>query len=215
VKTPGTQPTAEDVANVRELVRDLGQRGSENLPAGHPPVAGMGEKPVLPELPVASKPAVKLTYTPPETWQKEPVKGPLRYEQYRLPRAPGDTEDAELVVSTGIGGGLALNLARWRGQFSLPNGQPVPDEGVVQQTLEANGLRITVVDIAGRYNAGAMMTGMPSTPKDNYRMLGAIVETAGGLWYFKALGPAETIGVHRDEFLAFLHTIEAEPPTTP
>jgi len=71
------------------------------LPAGHPPIAGMGEKPVMPELPAASKPAVNLTYAPPDTWQKEPVKSGLRYDQYRLPRIEGDAEDGELVDEGG------------------------------------------------------------------------------------------------------------------
>jgi hypothetical protein len=201
---------------VRELVKELGQRGSDNLPAGHPPIAGMGEKPVMPELPAASKPAVNLTYAPPDTWQKEPVKSGLRYDQYRLPRIEGDAEDGELAVfSAGVGGTIALNIARWRSQFTLPDGKPIPDEGVVQQLLESNGLKVTLVDIAGRYNPGAMMTGMPSGPKDNYRMLGAIVETSAGPWYFKAVGPAETMGHHRDDFLAFLQTMRVAPPTTP
>jgi len=203
-----TQPTADEMANVRELVQNLGQRGSEALPAGHPPIGNRPDKPTMPELPTASRPTVTLKYAAPDTWQKEPPKGPLRVDQYRLPRAPGDPEDAELAVfGSNIGGSVEANVQAWRGQFSLPDGQPIPDEGVVLQTLDVNGLKITVLDIAGRYTPRAMMPGAPPPPKDGYRMLGAIVETPGGPWYFKAIGPAETIGNHREEFIEFLRSM--------
>jgi hypothetical protein len=206
-----TQPSADEMANVRELVQNMDQRGAANLPAGHPPIGNPPEKPTMPELPTAPQPAVKLQYTPPDTWQKEPVKSAMRHDQYRLPRAEGDPEDGELAVfGAGVGGGIAANVQRWRGQFSTPDGQPLPDEAVVQQTLEVGGLKITVVDIAGRYNTGGMMPGAPAEPKDDYRMLGAIVETPGGLWYFKAVGPANTIGQHRDAFMEFLRSMRVE-----
>jgi hypothetical protein len=208
-----TQPTADEMANVRELVQNLGQRGSEALPAGHPPIGNRPDKPTMPELPTTSRASVTLKYTAPDTWQKEPPKGPLRVDQYRLPRAPGDLEDAELAVfGSNIGGGVEANVQAWRGQFSLPDGQPIPDEGVVLQRLDVNDLKITVVDIAGRYTPRAMMPeAAPPASKDGYRMLGAIVETPGGARFFKAIGPAETIGNHREEFIEFLRSMTAVP----
>jgi len=67
---------------------------------------------------------------------------------------------------------------------------------------------VTLVDVAGRYKGADLLPGMPpSIPKDNYRMLGAIVETPDGLWYFKALGPAATIARHQEAFLGMLHSM--------
>jgi hypothetical protein len=207
----GSQPTAEEVANVRELMQNLGQRGAEGLPAGHPPIGNVPEKPTMPELPVASQAAVKLTYTAAATWQREPVRSAMRLDQYRLPRAAGDGEDGELVIfGAGIGGGIEANIARWRGQFTAADSQPVPDSAVRQEAFEANGLKITVVDITGQY-AGGMSMGSTSAPtKENYRMLGAITETPGGPCYIKALGPDKTIEEHRAEFMDFLRSIKAE-----
>ncbi len=206
-----TQPSADEMANVRELVQNMDQRGTANLPAGHPPIGNLPEKPTVPELPTASRPTVSLKYTPPDTWQKEPVKSTMRHDQYRLPRAAGDPEDGELAVfGAGVGGSVEANVQRWRGQFTTPDGQPVPDDAMVRQLLEVNGLKITVVDTAGRYNAGSMMPGAPASARDSYRMLGAIVETPGGPWYFKAVGPANTIGQHRDAFMEFLRSMRVE-----
>lgn len=207
-----TQPTSDEIANVREVVDRLGQRSMDALPAGHPPIGPAADGPLMPDLPPTTGPAVKLIYTAPDTWQQEPVRGPLRVDQYRLPRAPGDAEDAELTVfGSNIGGGVEANVQFWRGQFSLPDGQPIPDVAVVRQTIEVNELTITLVDIAGRFQPRAMMPGAPApAPQDGYRMLGVIVETPGGPWYFKAVGPAETIGRHRAAFVEFLHTMKIE-----
>jgi hypothetical protein len=209
---PSSQPCADEMANVRELMQNLGQRGSEGLPPGHPPIGDMAERPTMPEMPPSSRSAVNLEYTAPDTWQKEAPHGMFRREQYRLPRAAGDSEDGELAVfGGGIGGGVEANVQMWRSQFTLPDGQPIPDEGVVRQTLDVNGLDVTVVDIAGRYRGRAMMLGTSApAAKDSYRMLGAIVETPGRPWYFKAVGPAETIAQHREEFMDFLHTLKVK-----
>ncbi len=205
-----SQPRGDELANLRGL--DHGPRAADELPPGHPPIGDMAERPTMPELPATSRPALALAYTAPDTWQKEAPRSMLRLEQFRLPHAEGDAEDGELAVfGGGIGGGVDANVQMWRAQFALPDGQAIPDEGVVQQTLAVNNLKITVVDIAGRYSGRSMAPGTSApAAKEDYRMLGAIVETPSGPWYFKAVGPLRTIAAHREEFMDFLRTIKVK-----
>lgn len=207
-----TQPTAEDLAAVRSMNKPqataAGQRttADQSLPVGHPPMDGRS---AAMKMPPPRAGAANLKYTAPATWEKQPVRSNLRADQYKLPRVEGDAEDGELAVFTaGIGGGPEANIERWKGQFTTPDGQPIPPEAFVREEFEANGLKITLVDIAGRFNAGAMaMAGSAAGPKDNYRMLGAIVETPDGPWFFKATGPSATMGAHRAEFVEFLKSM--------
>lgn len=206
----GTQPTASEMANVREFMQVNSPRGAAALPQGHPPVGDTAARPTT--LPAElSRPPVPLKYAAPETWQREPVKSGMRIDQYRLPRAEGDTEDAELAVTANIGGGIEANIERWRAQFSSADGGPVPDSAFAREQLEApQGLKITLVDVTGRYAGAAMGSPGASAAKENYRMLAAIVETPGGPWFFKATGPAATIGKHRQAFVEFLRTMKLE-----
>jgi len=208
-----TRPSADELANVRQFVQTAQPQGSAALPAGHPPI---GEPPPAPaglDLPTPGVAPVGLKYEAPPAWQKEPAKSALRLAQYRWPRAAGDTEDGELVVfGPNIGGGVDANIERWRSQFSGPDSQPVSGDAFHRETFEVAGLRVTLVEIAGRFAAGTMtmMGGSPPPAKDDYRMLAAIVETANGPWYFKAYGPAATMTAHREEFLSFLRTMKPE-----
>jgi hypothetical protein len=211
---PSTRPSGEALTNLGGLAQE---RGFPELPPGHPPVGPMTEMPTMPELPTASRPAAQLDYTVPDTWQKETPRGMLRLAQYRLPRADDDPEDGEVAVfGSGIGGSIDAIVQMWRSQFTQPDGQPIPEDAVVRQTLEAGGMQITVVDIAGNYSARSMMPGASApAPKDGYRMLAAIVETPAGPWYFKATGPAHTIAAHREEFMNLLRSIKAKPAEAP
>lgn len=215
---PVTQPTADELASARDLIKESGTsrmpEGMGALPQGHPPVSGMGTPGSGMGQPAGPEPTDvgEVTYAAPPEWKHEGGRG-LRIDQFRLPRVTGDGEDGELAVfGPDIGGGVQANLDRWRAQITLPDGQPVPAEGAVQEKLEVEGLTITVLDVAGRYSAGTMSMGGGAQPKDDYRLLGAIVETPKGPWYFKAVGPAATMGAHRDVFMEFLRTMRYAPP---
>ena len=85
---------------------------------------------------------------------------------------------------------------------------PFPNRHSKREALDVNGLKVVFVDITGRFNSGSVMPGAAAAaPKDDFRMLAAIVETASGPWFFKAYGPAATMARHHDEFVEFLHTM--------
>lgn len=167
---------------------------ASGLPAGHPPVGGGGE----------------LKYEPSTEWKPVQPSSSMRRAQFVLPRAAGDGEDGELVVfyfGPGEGGSVADNLDRWRGMFQSASGEPVSDADATHEAFETNGLRVTLLDVAGRY-APSMMPGVPNTgPRDDFRMLAAVVETPGGPWFFRALGPRETVARHREPVVAMLKSV--------
>ncbi len=206
-----SQPTSEEAAaNLRALVAQSAADQPNALPPGHPRLDG-GAGGMHPASAATTQPH-GLVYAAPPAWVRETPRSNVRADQYRWPRAAGDAEDGDLAVfASGIGGSVDDNVARWRAQFSTAEGQPIPDEAFVRQTLEANGLKITLVDVAGRYSAGMAMPGGPEpAAKDGYRLLGAIVETPAGPWFFKAVGPAATVGAHREEFVEFLKSMRPE-----
>jgi hypothetical protein len=102
----------------------------------------------------------------------------------------------------GAGGTVAANVERWLGQFSQPDGSPTKDKAVTK-TLKLAGCTVTLVDIPGTYKdmPGGPFAGGKSVDRPNYRMLAAIVETAGqGSYFLKFYGPAATVAKHADGF---------------
>jgi hypothetical protein len=48
-------------------------------------------------------------------------------------------------------------------------------------------------------------------PKDPmWRMIGAIVPSKDGTWFFKVVGPADRVGSHKDEVLSFVRALRSE-----
>lgn len=165
------------------------------LPAGHPPVGGGGSAPS------------ELKFDTPGGWTLAPLTPGLgRKGQYVIPKAEGDSDDGEAIVfffGSTQGGNVALNLDRWRSMFSGPDGAPLPAEAAKTETFDAGHMKVTLLDVTGRYTPSSM--GRPQGgPKDNYRMLGAVIETPGGNWFVRATGPNATMEKNRAAMIEFL-----------
>jgi len=181
-----------------------------NLPQGHPPIGpatgmGAGMKPA-PELDA-------ILYTAPSDWKVQPVTSSLRKAQYLLPRAEGDKEDGQMVVfyfGEGQGGAVEANIDRWKGMFSTSDGKPIPDAEVKRESHDVNGMKVTTLDVTGRY--ADPMSGRPaSNDAQEFRMLSAIVETPQGPWFFKGVGPVATMKAQEQNFNAFVASIKGKP----
>lgn len=128
----------------------------------------------------------------PKGWIQEDPKSSMRSAQFRLPRADGDMEDAEVAVFNRIGGTVEQNIDRWVSQFIQPDGNP--SKGL-ERTKEfvVNNLNITLVYLEGIYaSRGMNMTG-PVIEKPGFSLLAAIVNTPDGPYYFKTTGPVNTV----------------------
>lgn len=154
--------------------------------------------------------AANLTFQAPAGWTPETPTSRMRRAQYRLPRVDGDPEDAEMVVFyfPGQGGSVQQNIDRWVGMFAKADGTSAAGDAKTDKET-VNGLNVTTVDVEGVYTNQSMgpMSGT-SGPKPNYRMLAAIVETAGGPWFFKLTGPKQTVSKWKGSFDDFVKTIK-------
>jgi hypothetical protein len=149
--------------------------------------------------------AGNIRYTAPSPWEETAVTSTMRQAQFRIPKAEGDPEDAEMAVfyfGTGQGGAVDANVQRWAGQFhAADKGGPVaPDVG----KTEVNGLKVTTVKIEGIYMGG--MGFGNQEPKSDFALLGAIVEGPAGPVFFKLTGPKKTVDSAAGQFEALIQS---------
>ena len=81
----------------------------------------------------------ELKFRVPAGWVEEERTSSMRVAQYKLPKAPGDTEDASLVLyyfGPGQGGSTTANIERWVGQMKQPDGSAAKDSK--QERFEAS-----------------------------------------------------------------------------
>jgi hypothetical protein len=130
----------------------------------------------------------------------------MRKATYLVPRATGDSEDAELGVfyfGPGQGGGIEANVDRWVKQFT-----DIKPDQVKREDRTANGLVTHIVQVeSGTFNANVMGKG-PEKLKKNYALLGAIVEAPTGAYFFKLTGPKATVAKAKKSFYALLDSVK-------
>ncbi len=143
-----------------------------------------------------------LTFTKAAAWTDRPAASSMRVAEFVVPKAPGDSEDADVIVYYfgGGGGSVEANLQRWASQF-----QSTKDP--VRTTTTVNGLKLTSLDVTGTYVAEMRPGSTEHYNKPGYRMRATVVETPKGPYFIKLTGPAKTVdsaGTAFDQFLRSL-----------
>ena len=139
------------------------------------------------------RPAVDvIKFDAPAGWTKEEPSSNMRKAQYKVPDKEKKGADAQLALFYfgPRNDMLDDNIKRWAQQMGAADPKPEVIQGKC---------KITLVDLKGTYT-GDQQTG----PQENSRLLAAVVENADGPWYFKLVGPAETVGPWREEFVTML-----------
>jgi hypothetical protein len=156
--------------------------------------------------------AAGLTFTAPAGWKAVPTSSSMRVAQYGLPRAAGDTEDAELVVYYfgGSGGTVEANIDRWVGQMQQPDGRP-SSAVAKRQSRTVNGLKVTLVDVPGTYVAEMTPGSTQRHNSANFHLRAAVIETTNGPYFIKLIGPAKTVAASEKQFEAFLGSVKFTP----
>lgn len=134
----------------------------------------------------------------------------MRVAEFSLPRAAGDTEDAQLVVYYfgGSGGTVEANLQRWVGQMQQPDGKPLPAGAAKKETRRVNGLSLTLLDVSGTYVAETAPGASERHHKPNFRLRAGVVETSNGPYFIKLTGPANTIAKWDRAFEQFVASLK-------
>jgi hypothetical protein len=169
------------------------------LPAGHPAVDSRdraGTRPTMPGAPVSDDAPVE--WKAPARWQLVPSANSMRIATYRVPRAPGDSDDAELSIVQ-AGGSVEANAERWIGQFDAPS-----QKGAKRSTRKVGPLDVAIVEVQGTYSGGM---GKEPSARTGWALLGAIVPTPNMPCFFKLTGPAKSVSAARGEFDALVGSL--------
>lgn len=150
-----------------------------------------------------------LTFTAPPAWKPVATSSSMRVAQFAVPRATGDSADAELVVYYfgGSGGTVEANIERWLGQMQQPDGKP--SSAVAKRDgRTVNGLKVTLVDVSGTYVAEMTPGAKERHNSPNFRLRAAVIETPNGPYFIKLTGPARTVAAADKTFEAFLSSVK-------
>jgi hypothetical protein len=151
-----------------------------------------------------------IKFDSPAGWVSKTPSSSMRVADWTLPKADGDQDDALVTLyffGAGSGGGLQANIDRWISQMTQPDGKPSKDVAKTATMTSTSGLKITTVDIPGTYVAEVTPGSTERFNKPGYRMITALVETAGGAHYVKFVGPAKTVARWSQSFETFLKSL--------
>jgi hypothetical protein len=143
-----------------------------------------------------------IQWSHPGRWTKLPPRQ-MRAVTYSIPTASGDAEPGECAVfyfGSQQGGDIQSNIDRWVSQFENPSAPQ-------QSTKKIREINATLVSVTGNYLApsGPMMES--SGKKENYKLLGAIIEAPQGNVFFKFTATAKTAEAAESEFHAMIESI--------
>jgi len=140
--------------------------------------------------------------TAPSGWVARAPSSSSRLAQFVVP-GPDSANSAEVVAfffGKTPGGNIEANLARWRGQFSMPDGSPVPE----RVTKDSSGLfPITVAEFRGTYRRG-IGAGAADSVRTGQALVAAIAETPRGTLFIQLFGAAARVAAERDAFVQFV-----------
>lgn len=125
----------------------------------------------------------------------------MRQATYVIPAAAGAAE-GELAVfyfGEGQGGDVEANIQRWLGQFS-----DIKTEDVQRSERTVNDLQQSIVEVPkGTYTNSMAMHG-PKGPQPGFSLLGAVVDSPAGKYFFKLTGPEKTVQAAKEKFFSLL-----------
>ncbi len=147
----------------------------------------------------------------PDTWEVE-AQRQMRVATYATPAAEGDDDTGEVAIfyfGPGEGGSVEANVNRWFGQFDQPDGRPT-SEVATRESIEVNGIPITIVRTTGIYNAAAGPMAPREDIRPGYKLIGAIAEGPEGAVFYKFTGPEATVNKAEQEFFQLIESIERQ-----
>ncbi len=156
-------------------------------------------------------------WTLPEGWKQlalgkdekeiQGITGGERHARIQV-ESKGQTLTLDVTSFPGQLGDLRANVNRWRGQIGLP-GASGAELGKLTREVEVNGVKMTLVDMAGPGTAAVppMVAPSPAPAAGKTRLLAAILPQADRTWFLKLLGPADSVAEQADAFDRFLRSV--------
>jgi hypothetical protein len=100
----------------------------------------------------------------------------------------------------GQGGAVAPNMARWKAQFSNPDGSPVA-EVVSRDTT--GPFPVTFAEYHGTYARG-VGAGSAANAQPNQTLVAGIAETPRGTLFIQLFGASADVAAARKDFVGFV-----------
>ena len=150
--------------------------------------------------PAAEPPATfkvsEFTFSRPASWEWVEVFVPMRKAQLKVtdPKTKNFADVIFFYFGPGDGGGVKANVNRWFGQFKEPRDKI---KAKTEETTIGNH-KVTYVEAEGTYQSG--MPGGTMTPKPNYALTGAIIESPQGSVFVRMTGPQDLVKASSAEF---------------
>lgn len=141
------------------------------------------------------------TTTVPSTWAAHPAASTMRLAEYGV--GGGTGPGAQVVVyffGQGQGGAVAPNMARWKAQFSNPDGSPV--EATVSRDT-TGPFPVTFAEYHGTYARG-VGAGNAANAQPNQTLVAGIAETPRGTLFIQLFGPSADVAAARKDFVGFV-----------
>lgn len=155
------------------------------LPPAHPSIDAAGQQAAAP-----TDNADKPKWQTPAGWT-EVSGGQFLVAKFTI--AGATPTSVNVSMSGGEGGGVAMNVNRWRGQLGLP-----------QATEAELGKLVTQVDTGGSKAMFVDMTGTDPRTGQKVRLVGAIVPQANRTWFYKLMGNEQVVDQQKDAFVKFV-----------
>jgi len=142
----------------------------------------------------------------PAGWKEEQPSSTMRMGQFKLPKAEGDTEDAEIAVFRFPGGSgtVEANLKRQLAKFKTPEGKAEPENKV--DKMKVGTKEATIQDVKGTFLSKfpPFAPNAKTTEKADWRQLYVVFSDDKGEYYLTLLGPGKTVEKHKKDFEEFL-----------
>lgn len=150
----------------------------------------------------------------PEAWAMVKPANRLIEQELSVAPAEGIEVAAARLTTMQAGGSVDANLARWIGQFRGNEGGADRSATKIDK-IDVDGMKVTLIELGGTYMESMRGPFGPKTPRDNYRLVGAIVETGiVGNYFFKLIGPDEVVSVSAEEFRTMIKSLKINQAVT-
>lgn len=172
--------------------------GAGQMPAGHPPISSDASKAssngAAGSGTPSSPPPSPIEYQKPANWEPGDVRG-IRVAAFRVPDGERFVEVTVIPMAL-VAGDVLSNVNIWRGQLGLDSTtqEQLSD---YTETVDVNGQAATFVELLGNEQADPRQA-----------ILAAILPRADAVWFFKAIGDADSVQKEKTNFLEFIRSVK-------
>jgi hypothetical protein len=146
--------------------------------------------------------------TVPAGWTATAPTSRMRLAEYTVATTAGPAEAVVYFFGPGQGGSADANLARWKGQFSTPDGSPVYERITRDSTRTA---RLTIAEYRGTYARGVGAGSGPDGARPNNTLIAVVAETRSGTLFFQLFGANAAVAASRTAYLGFIRSMTPAP----